>query len=786
MYWLFDSEKQFSLREEIERLVLALSEAGIRPTQQDQLFPFVGRKDRRKAVEVVKNLTEEGQVVCDPFTGSGILAYAIAQENRHLLANEYEIYTNRMASAPWRLPNEEELQAAYEAFCSSVQQDMDELYKTTCICGHAHVLHSLFFDREPLSHQNVTQHERLGEDGKNIIYRRQYKCPNCGATEKHFDTADMEHMLDLERRPVSEKFDATLIENSRINLSRNFTVYRNLFPHRSMLALDIMWAAIDGLDFSLPVKMFLQDVFLSILPQAKYKDYRSKSQDLHCPQRQLREVNLLYAFQDQYKKRLEGLKSYTFVRPFSESDPPITCMDFRDFLAPMGDESVDLMFTDPPWADGNAYFERAQLYHPWLEYSLDSDDVRLEREVVITDAPSRRNVHNVERWWQDMQEMFMHCGRVLKSERYFALMFRPIRASEWLSVLNRIKFIARAEGFEPLLTVDLKNADPSMRIQQSASYAFVEDIVMLFIKLPSELRRLIVQGTDIDQLVFQTAEELQENISSAFSYRQWRERISLRFVEEDLHDLNLPASEEKLLNLFNRYCDEVEPGKFLTKHLTPFSGQLFDLPAVERFFTYVPKVVSELSETRGRFTYSEFLLKLAQFVENGTRRLIQEITDIGMQDLLDTYAERIPDTKYFIAKTLPNLPVDIKKVMDLDPYEFEAFVGHLLNAQGFSEIVLAGRSGDRGVDIIATDPEGLRVIVQCKQWAGNKVGSTPVQRLDSFARTRHASRKILVTTSNFTPQGIDEARITGTETINGEQLQELIARYMPDFVNGTD
>jgi len=782
MYWLFDGDKRFKLREEIERLVLALSEAGIRPSQQDQLFPFVGRKDRRKAAEIVKTLSEERQTVCDPFAGSGILAYATAQENRQLLANEYEIYSNRMAGAPWRLPEESELEGAYKTFCDTIQADMDELYRTICVCGHLHVLHSLFFDREPLRYENVTEHERLGEDKKNVIYRRQYKCPNCGVTEKHFDSNDMDHMHQLDPRPVSEKFDAALIENSRINLSSNFTVYRNLFPKRSMLALDIMWNVIERLNSSDKTKLFLQDVFLSILPQAKFKDYRSKSQDLHCPRIQLREVNLLYAFQDQYRKRLNGLKSYTFATSSSTSTNPISCVDFRDFLGRLGDGSVDLVFTDPPWADGTAYFERAQLYHPWLDYSLSSDLERLEREVVITDAPSRRNVHNEERWWSDMQEMFLHCGRVLKAERFFALMFRPIRASEWLSVLNRIKFVARAEGFEPLLTVDLKNADPSMRIQQSASYAFVEDVVMLFIKLPPKFNRVIFGEVDVDQLVFQTAEELQESLSSPFPYNKWREKISEKLISYNLHALNLPSAEEKLLHLFKRYCDEIEPGKFLTKHLTPFSGQLFDLPAVERFFTYVPKVVRELSEAKNRFTYSEFLLKLAQFVENGTRRLIQEISDIDMQNLLNTYAERIPNTKYFKIKTLPSLPADIKKVMDLDPYEFESFVGHLLEAQGFTEIVLAGRSGDRGVDIIATDPDDRRTIVQCKQWGTNNVGSTPVQRLDSFARTRNADRKILVTTSDFTPQGIDEAQITETEMINGQHLRELISQHMPDFM----
>jgi len=65
-------------------------------------------------------------------------------------------------------------------------------------------------------------------------------------------------------------------------------------------------------------------------------------------------------------------------------------MDFRDFLAAADNESVAFLLTDPPWGDGNPYFEKAQLYHPWLDYSLASDRPRLSREFIITDAPSLR------------------------------------------------------------------------------------------------------------------------------------------------------------------------------------------------------------------------------------------------------------------------------------------------------------------------------------------------------------------------------------------------------------
>lgn len=137
MYWLFDTQTQKTVRDEIEALVLNLSKLNTAPTQDDQLFPFVGRKDKRKAIEVVRCLTKSGDVVCDPFAGSGMLVYAAAQEKRQLLAAEYEIYTQRMANAPWRLPRDKKaLREAYNEYIKTIKPKLDELYTTRCVCGN--------------------------------------------------------------------------------------------------------------------------------------------------------------------------------------------------------------------------------------------------------------------------------------------------------------------------------------------------------------------------------------------------------------------------------------------------------------------------------------------------------------------------------------------------------------------------------------------------------------------------------------------------------------------------
>lgn len=46
-------------------------------------------------------------------------------------------------------------------------------------------------------------------------------------------------------------------------------------------------------------------------------------------------------------------------------------------------------------------------------------------------------------------------------------------------------------------------------------------------------------------------------------------------------------------------------------------------------------------------------------------------------------------------------------------------------------------------------------------------------------RTRNASRAWVITTSDFTPEGQDEARITNVTIMNGQDLIQSLELYYP-------
>ncbi len=117
---------------------------------------------------------------------------------------------------------------------------------------------------------------------------------------------------------------------------------------------------------------------------------------------------------------------------------------------------------------------------------------------------------------------------------------------------------------------------------------------------------------------------------------------------------------------------------------------------------------------------------------------------------------------------------------NMDPYDFERLIAEYFIKRGYLSAETIGGAGDRGVDVLATNAEGKYEFIQCKRYRkGSNIGSTPIQRVDSMRISRRAEKAWVITTSDFTPEGIDEARITGVNLVNGEELIQSLELYYP-------
>lgn len=778
MYWLLDIEEQEKVREKIENIEKILSIYSPKRDQTEQVFPFNGRKDRTIAGLIISSLTEgNSNTICDPFVGSGTFAYSALDHGCKVLANEWEPFAYRMMSAPFRnIPSSEQISKALKTIDDRVVSKMFNLYKTRCPrCGKELMFESIFYDRVPLEYFHPQDHPRLGKDGENVIFRHQ-KC-SCGCKEKKFDTFD-QNVLD--NIPATQFVSYSIIENSRINFTNpDFTVYGNLFSKRQKCAIMLLKEAISELPDE--TRAFMEDAFYSIAHLAKYVDYRGKSQDNHCPEKQIREYNLYYKFKEKVDERLIYLRTQNF----NSNDINLSCEDYRMFLSKIGNSSVDLLITDPPYGDNAQYFEQAQRVQPLMGYFLRNDKERLKKEVVVSNSSERQDKHDREQFLKDIEILFKEGARIVKNHSFFVLYFRPTQ-SDWLSDLNKLKTYGRKYGLEPLISMPIDTKDPSMRILASAAWTFRKDVCFVFLKLNDNERRWYEGDEDIDEIVYLAAKEAATEQYMQFTFDAFLECLKKQLRAKKLSLMMKPQNIYRFQKTLLRFAYQKDALYCMKGGLNPYVSMNRDMDAVSRLREFAPEVIERLDENPDGFTFEDYVIALSTYLENGTKVIIQQLHEQNMlvPNLLLAYAEEDPVTGRFHMKTGENEESEITdkvRIRKMDPYDFERLVTDFFKKLGYIRAERIGGAGDKGVDILLTNTQGELEIAQCKRYKkGNNVGSTPIQRVDSFARTRHAVRSWVITTSDFTPDGRSEAELAGVKIVNGVEFIKMLDRIFPN------
>ncbi|MCP9959979.1 MULTISPECIES: restriction endonuclease [Streptomyces] len=121
---------------------------------------------------------------------------------------------------------------------------------------------------------------------------------------------------------------------------------------------------------------------------------------------------------------------------------------------------------------------------------------------------------------------------------------------------------------------------------------------------------------------------------------------------------------------------------------------------------------------------------------------------------------------------VPVLDGDAVDHEQVDPQGFEHTVAALCVRDGCTRTEISGGPGDLGADVVATTPDGRRLVVQCKQYAADHpVGSQDLQRFGGTCFAVHGAEvAVVVTTSCFTGPAAEYAETLGIVCVDGDAL----------------
>ncbi|USB33956.1 restriction endonuclease [Paenibacillus sp. YPG26] len=125
------------------------------------------------------------------------------------------------------------------------------------------------------------------------------------------------------------------------------------------------------------------------------------------------------------------------------------------------------------------------------------------------------------------------------------------------------------------------------------------------------------------------------------------------------------------------------------------------------------------------------------------------------------------------------LKVSIKDIDKMeDGKEFEEYLYRLFLALGYEDTYKTVSSRDFGADLVFTDRDGERNVIQAKRYAeSNPVGLSAVQEIYSSMRYYGASKSIVIASSRYTEACEILAGYNGVKLIDRSGLVEIIQLF---------
>ncbi len=124
---------------------------------------------------------------------------------------------------------------------------------------------------------------------------------------------------------------------------------------------------------------------------------------------------------------------------------------------------------------------------------------------------------------------------------------------------------------------------------------------------------------------------------------------------------------------------------------------------------------------------------------------------------------------------------EVARYHAMNPRDFEHAIAFLCERDGCSGVQVVGGAGDLGADVVATAPDGQRIVIQCKRYGPTtKVGSPDLQRFGGTCYSVHGAQiAAVVTTSVFTRPAAEYAGHHGIRLFDESALAAWATRTGP-------
>lgn len=425
-------------------------------------------------VEFLRHYLPEGGLVLDPFGGSGMTGVAA-------LVAGMDVIVNELSPAACFIAHNFTEQISNTDFAQSVKSVLAELthlrrglYTTECrecgktteilytvwsyqvICPHCQIEFRLW-DHCRQYGSNVREHKILSElpcpNCKSLLKKSRlsrtvaepvmlgYKCCDKVQREHPLNETDIKMVQNIEANPpLANGFYPKIALPDGVNLNQpkrhGFDRVDKLYTSRNLAALSHLWKEIHRLENDRLASM-LAFVFTSLYQRvtrlAEFRFWGGSGNTAHFNVPFIfNEANVFVTFERKAANILDHLQT---TAQHYRGNKVVVCNSATrlDYLP---DNSIDFIFTDPPFGANINYSEMNILWESWLGEFTDNTS-----EAIVNKAQGK----GLEEYEKLMSASLSECYRVLRPGHWMLLVFMNSSGKVW----DALNHAVRQAGFIP-------------------------------------------------------------------------------------------------------------------------------------------------------------------------------------------------------------------------------------------------------------------------------------------------------------------------------------------------
>lgn len=482
------------------------------------MHKYWARKPHNLVAAYVAHHTNTGEVVLDPFSGSGVTAIESLRLRRVPVAVDISPISSLIIEGTASAVEDARLAECMDQVAAKVSGLASESYRTECPeCGRtAKVLYCVWSASAPCprcdSEVLALGSERRGRD---------YLCQQCGASTRIVSSSSAgETMVEVVyscdacgRRRASKRPNADDVlratktkgpllwqpKDDRFLANKRTLVHEDqqtaqFFTNRNFEVLCAIRSAIEEVADRDARSVLLMTFTASVAQASRLIPYRENMTTggpawsvpgFWVPPQHL-EMNAWDAFKNRYDKTVRGRhsarealggvrlkKANSFDDLVAGAANALLLTQPSQDLSVIPDESVDYVFADPPYGDAVPYVEFSALWTAWIDGEFDPAS-----EVVVSDADYRDK--DLSRYEADLSAVFRECRRVLKPNGFMTVTFHNKSMDTWSAIaasLGDAGFALTSSAYCPPAVI-------SAKAQLAPEGSMVGDVVLDLRKMP--------------------------------------------------------------------------------------------------------------------------------------------------------------------------------------------------------------------------------------------------------------------------------------------------------------